>query len=282
MVMHAGVFSEGGYTDRAWIGMTALSIACHILFFSGVVFLPELRLKPSDVPSAVEVDLVSLPPSELPTQPPSTQGPAPVQVKSEPAPAEAVTSKKEPKGVEAAPPEDAVPRAPGPLQVKKSLKKRSYNASKVITKAIEKIAEQAPQSRPRSVVEAIGQLEKEVKEGTRALTTDGATATTAGMSQKTQELLDIYNAEIWDRIRKNWAFSTEMAQGRTDLEAVVNVKIMRDGEIRDIWFDNKSGNTYFDDSVLKALKKSDPLPPLPEGFVGPYYEVVFRFNLSEL
>ncbi len=119
MVVHAGVLSESGYTDRTWIGVTVLSLVCHILFFSGVVFLPELRFKPSHMPSAVEVDLVSLPQSELQTQPPSTQGPAPVQVKGEPAPAETVRSEEEPKGVEAPPPEEAVSRAPKPLQVKK-------------------------------------------------------------------------------------------------------------------------------------------------------------------
>ena len=104
----------------------------------------------------------------------------------------------------------------------------------------------------------------------------------SGVSNKTLELLDIYNAEIWHRIQKNWAFSEEMVRGRTDLEATIIVKIMRKGEIRDIWFEKRSGNSYFDDSVFKAVKKSDPLPPLPEGYLGPFYDVGFRFNLSEL
>ncbi|NVL90332.1 MAG: TonB C-terminal domain-containing protein, partial [Desulfobacterales bacterium] len=46
--------------------------------------------------------------------------------------------------------------------------------------------------------------------------------------------------------------------------------------------EKRSGNSYFDDSVFKAVRKSDPLPPLPEGYLGPFYEVGFRFNLSEL
>jgi len=73
-----------------------------------------------------------------------------------------------------------------------------------------------------------------------------------------------------------------MVRGRTDLEATIIVKIMKQGEIRDVWFESRSGNTYFDDTVFKAVKKSDPLPPLPERYRGPFYEVGFRFNLSEL
>ena len=57
---------------------------------------------------------------------------------------------------------------------------------------------------------------------------------------------------------------------------------MKTGEIRDLWFEERSGNDYFDDSVLRAMKKASPLPPLPEGYSRPYYELGIRFNLSEL
>jgi colicin import membrane protein len=177
--------------------------------------------------------------------------------------------------------EATVSLAPKPLQVKKSLKTKTYNASKVITSAIKRIEEQAPESRPRPVLQAIDKLKKEVDGAAGTVIPSDATAR-ARMSRKDLELLDIYNAEIWHRIHKNWAFSEEMAGQRTDLAAIIIVKIMRDGEIRDIWFEKKSGDTYFDESVFRAIKKSDPLPPLPEGFLRPYYEVGLRFNLSAL
>ena len=94
--------------------------------------------------------------------------------------------------------------------------------------------------------------------------------------------MDIYNAEIWHRIQKQWAFSNQLAQGKTNLEATIVAKIMKTGEIRDLWFEERSGNSFFDDSVLRAIKKASPLPPLPEGYAYPYYDVGFRFNLSEL
>ena len=61
MVAYPEVLTRGVYTDRAWLGMIALSILCHVLLVSGVLFLPDLEFIRPHVPSAVEVDLVSLP-----------------------------------------------------------------------------------------------------------------------------------------------------------------------------------------------------------------------------
>jgi colicin import membrane protein len=253
--------------------MTGLSILCHVLFFSGFIFLPQLRFDRDYIPSSVEVDLVSLPPAVSRSQRASYQAPPPARPKKAP---KAVKEPIQPAEIS----EKPVSMAPKPLEVKRSLKKKTYDASKVIKSAIARIEKEAPKSRPHSVLEAIGKLEQEVKSQEGVIIRGGLVS--GGASKKTIELLDIYNAEIWHRIQKNWAFSNEMARGRTGLEATIIVKIMKRGEIRDVWFEKRSGNSYFDDSVFKAVKKSDPLPPLPKGYRGPFYEVGFRFNLSEL
>lgn len=258
-------------TARIWFWMTGLSVLCHALFFSGVIFLPQLQFDREYIPTAVEVDLVSLPSAAPRLRGSPGLTPPPVKIEKAPQP---VSPKEEPVPAIDTKPEVSV--APKPLEVKKSLKKKTYNASKVIKTAIEKIEKEAPKSRPHSVMQAIGKLKEEV-EGQAGVIMRGG-----GGNRKTLELLDIYNAEIWHRIQKNWAFSEEMVRGRTNLEATIIVKILKAGEIRDIWFEKRSGNTYFDDSVFKAVKKSDPLPPLPQGYRGPFYEVGFRFNLSEL
>lgn len=268
-------------TARIWVGMTGLSILCHLLFFSGVLILPELQFGRQYIPSAVEVDLVSLPGavSKLPAG--LGQLPLPAMPEKE---MEAVQPKEQPaRPIETRPEEvseQPVSIAPKQLEIKRSLKRKTYDASKVIKTAVARIEKEAPKSRPHSVLEAIGKLREEV--GTQAGVVMRGGIAAGGASRKTLELLDIYNAEIWYRIQKNWAFSEEMVRGRTDLEATIIVKIMKGGDIRDIWFEKRSGNGYFDDSVFKAVKKSDPLPPLPEGYRGPFYEVGFRFNLSEL
>ncbi len=302
MVAHPEVLKQGDYTDRAWIGMVVLSILCHILFFSGVLFLPELRSAKPYIPFAVEVDLVSLAQVESQPQAASDQVSVSAQAEVKRAPVEPVKPAEQPKPPEPAKelesvkpkekpvqavetrPEEVTDKrvslAPRPLRVKRSLKQKTYNASRVIRSAIARIEKEAPESRPRPVLQAIDKLKEEVESHGGVVIRGGMAR--SGVSRKTVELLDIYNAEIWHRIQKNWAFSEEMVRGRTNLEATIIVKIMRKGEIRDIWFEKRSGNSYFDDSVFKAVKKSDPLPPLPEGYLGPFYDVGFRFNLSEL
>ena len=45
----------------------------------------------------------------------------------------------------------------------------------------------------------------------------------------------------------------------------------------DINFEKKSGNSYFDDSVLKAILKSKPFPPFPDIYSPQEEEIVIRF-----
>ena len=38
----------------------------------------------------------------------------------------------------------------------------------------------------------------------------------------------------------------------------------------------------FDESVMRAIERSDPLPPFPEGFLKSFEEIEINFNLREL
>jgi TonB family protein len=162
-----------------------------------------------------------------------------------------------------------------PVHVKKSLKRRTFKPERVTETAIEQIRKELPQSRKSQIVAAIDKLKEQVA------IQEGVVQGASGEA-KSLQLMDIYNAEILHLIQTQWAFSNQLAQGKTDLEAIVIAKIMKTGEIRDLWFEERSGNNFFDDSVLRAMKKASPLPPLPEGYPHPYYDVGFRFNLSEL
>ena len=96
------------------------------------------------------------------------------------------------------------------------------------------------------------------------------------------EQIDIYKIEIASQIQKNWAYSEQLAGGRTDMEAWLVIKIMRNGQIKDIFFETKSGNAYFDESAYKAVQKSNPLPPLPKGYFRYFYDVGLHFTPSGL
>jgi len=66
-----------------------------------------------------------------------------------------------------------------------------------------------------------------------------------------------------------------------NLVARVVVTIMRNGAIADPWFEQRSGNAYFDDSVDKAIKKSNPAPPLPPTYAGDRFQFGLIFTPPE-
>lgn len=91
--------------------------------------------------------------------------------------------------------------------------------------------------------------------------------------------LDIYLGIIIPIIEKNWSFSPSMFNGTPRMEVVLSVRIMPDGEIKDISFAKKSGNAYLDESAFKALAKSSPLPAFgSSGIKKSNIEIQFRFT----
>jgi colicin import membrane protein len=71
-------------------------------------------------------------------------------------------------------------------------------------------------------------------------------------------------------------------ESKKDLEAVVVIMVKSDGSIMKTRFEKRSASPIFDDSVIKAVERSNPLPPFPEGYKVSYDEIRFNFNLKDL
>jgi len=93
--------------------------------------------------------------------------------------------------------------------------------------------------------------------------------------------MKVYYSLIWSRIREQWVLPQGILPG-DDLEAIIDAKILRNGKLTDWSFEKKSGNKYFDESVMKAIKKASPFPPLPEWLDQGMIELGIRFHSSEL
>lgn len=91
----------------------------------------------------------------------------------------------------------------------------------------------------------------------------------------------LYYSEVWKAIQSQWAVPVEILN-RDDLEAILVIKIRRDGTITDVRFEKKSGNEIFDSSVWKAVQKANPLPPFPKSYSPPYEEIGIRFRPKDL
>ncbi|MCS7215171.1 MAG: TonB C-terminal domain-containing protein [Thermodesulfovibrio sp.] len=67
-----------------------------------------------------------------------------------------------------------------------------------------------------------------------------------------------YLAVISGLIRNQWNIPETVPK---NLEAVISIRILPNGQIVIEGFEKSSGNTLFDSSVIRALRNSSPLPP---------------------
>ena len=278
--MRASMYGMGAAENEQRILSIALAISMvfHVVLFAALVYVPGQDRYRSFAPSVINVSIVALPsPQSLPSKESVEVGDKRVPISR---------SKSVPKENEAA--SKAVSVAPSKYKPKTSLKKKTFKASTVVKHAISKIEEQVEQSRAEPVTRAIDSLRRTVGD-TEKNRVDGSDQTASirsdasGMQgQRASELMDIYKAEIPYHIQNNWVFSEQLAGGHTDLVAWLVIEIRQDGSLRDLWFEKRSGNRYFDEQAFKAVKKSDPLPPLPKGYSRPFFNVGLRFTPSGL
>ncbi len=89
-----------------------------------------------------------------------------------------------------------------------------------------------------------------------------------------------YYVLLWSRIKGLWTLPRGILPDG-NIEAVIHARILRDGTVINVGFEKRSGNRYFDDSALRAVKKMGNLPPLPEEIKDGSIEVGIRFHSSE-
>jgi len=88
----------------------------------------------------------------------------------------------------------------------------------------------------------------------------GNTSSQAASPAAQGTIFDDYYAKIIKEIRQQWVYPNA---GRKDIEAIVSIKILKDGTTIVQKIEKSSGNTLFDRSALRALAKASPLSPPP-------------------
>ena len=92
--------------------------------------------------------------------------------------------------------------------------------------------------------------------------------------------MNVYYNLIWSRIKGKWTLPQGILH-RENIEAIVQAKILKNGTVVDLSFEKRSGNRYFDESAMKAMKKASPLPPLPDSVRENSIDVGIRFHSLE-
>jgi len=153
-----------------------------------------------------------------------------------------------------------------------SIKKPKVSSAQLIDQAISKI-EKKVQSGENHIDKAISRLESKVS-GSSGTGSKGGRSL-IGIPMR------IYQIEVESWIKSNWSYPVAVQDTKTP-EAIVVVTAKNDGTILKCRFKKRSNDTVFDQSVLKAIEKSDPLPPFPEGYKRSYDEFEIKFNLKDL
>jgi len=284
-----------GTDSRTMLFYFGISLFIHLSFIGYVIFLPESAPRRRFSPGSINVSLVSLPA-------PSGAAPAPA---AKPEAKAAVTPKPEAKKaakapvIKASPPKPPAVAARPPKTVslapvkkkwkaKKSLKKKTLDRRKLIDQAVSGVQKKVEKSQSDSVNQAIEALKKKVAQteakpsqtdqSLSAATGAGVSGGTGSGGQRALELIDIYKIEVAFQVERQWAFSEQLAGDGQALQSSLVFKVLPSGEITNIRFTERSGNSYLDESAYKAVVKASPVSPHPEGVRQLYVTVALRFT----
>ena len=88
----------------------------------------------------------------------------------------------------------------------------------------------------------------------------------------------LYFRTVQQRVKDAWTFPG----GSNDLSADVEFSIGADGALGGVKIAKSSGDSAFDESVLRALRRAAPFPAPPDRYRSQFSNVISTFKLGEL
>jgi TonB family protein len=160
-----------------------------------------------------------------------------------------------------------------PIRSLESRKKQDRTLEKAMEEIRKRAAAAGPTPKPQTKAGSDVKAMAEAKAGPASPQPAGD----ADMDAK----INAYYAMIWSRIKRGWALPQGILPGDV-LETVIDVTILRNGAVTEVNFEKRSGNRFFDESALKAIRKASPFPPMPAWIGEASLGVGIRFHSSEL
>lgn len=90
-----------------------------------------------------------------------------------------------------------------------------------------------------------------------------------------------YLIAIRNRVSQNWGAPTGIMTQGNRVRCVVYFQIDRFGRVTAVKLEESSGVAFFDQSAMRAISVSSPLPPLPAGYAGGHLGVHFGFQYAD-
>ena len=248
-----------------WRPMLVLSLVLHLGVLLGISFIPEdISFRRFNNEVIYEVDIVDMPP--VTRQPPKSK----IRKNS-------AVIKKDTQTKRISIPE----KKTKPLVISKrtstrnlSIKKPEITPPKSIEKPVPKKETEVEPEYNTHIRDAIAKIQEDVSNRPRQNRSRNG-ASSGGIPMR------IYQMEVETKITSNWSYPVAL-KGQKNLEAVVVLRVKRDGTILKYDLVKRSNDSIFDDSVMKAIERSGTMPPFPEGFNQNEEEIEIRFNLKDL
>jgi TonB family protein len=89
-----------------------------------------------------------------------------------------------------------------------------------------------------------------------------------------------YLISLRNRIGQNWSPPAGMRRGNEPVRVTVYFRIRRDGRVVEPQVEKSSGIRFFDQSAVRAVRVSSPVPPLPMGYAEDELGVHFAFEFE--
>jgi TonB family protein len=262
--------------------MLALSAAAHMALAIVALVAPPLFGTPLRLEPVAVVDLIGG--GEFRQE--AGKSPAPIAREDEKPAPPAPTRPPARRGKRAkTAPDDFVPlkrQAADAASLTERLRKmrEARAGSEAVRGAVEeRRSEAAARAAVRSVGERVGHRIKAPPPASSGARGAGGGGGAQGTVRLSPELLD-YFRRLEERVRSSWILPGTLLRDAAKLEVELRIMIEKDGRVSEERIERGSGNLYFDDSVLRAIRKASPLPVPPEQLRGgeDHYEVGFRFH----
>jgi len=236
--------------------MGGISLVLHIT----LVLVLSLNPWPTIVKARPEAYTVTLMPISL--QEPETTSSFPV-IKEE-----------SPKPIEKPKKDDIIEKIKKTPRKKETVEKEKVSL-KHLQEAIEEIRKKAAID---EIQKRVARREKVEERPVVALTNPPPPLTSLLKSPSERESkLNEYYSMIWAKIKETWTIPENLLKEMADLETVVVITIDRDGKIKEMWVEKRSGNAFYDQMAMRAIKKAEPLSPIPKEFGENTLEIGIRF-----
>jgi TonB family protein len=278
--------SRHHFRDPAFKRVFILSLSIHLVLLTIAGTATLFRMSGTSYTPSYTVDLITLPPS--PAAKAKTSKAAVKTPKAE----TPKTSKVEKKPVVEARKEEVVKDSPfvtepvkprvGDEATSRERRKKLEDLEKQAASLYEsyRTEEESVDRELPDGVASTGDQNEKFEDGAQGVSVKGLTGTDRGGPSSDIRFRAYYD-RIWSQIRAAWVLPEGVAASEEDLLTVVGIRISTTGVIEDHWIEKGSGNLYYDQSALRAIRKASPLPPLPPDLDEESLEVGINFRISE-